>query len=175
MAFCSSRLEPNIHTGHWGETLTSPYHRPISSVLLTAAHSRELWLRGTFPDKALWWLLPKNVTSLWSFALFNQCTVRRTNTFKYLGSVPSSARLILRQTSPNQSNQARSVKERRRKEIKENKGLNYHSPNILYVQAPWEKRRWNICKPVIQLWNNFLKSVVPLLLVFFFNSLALLL
>lgn len=58
--------------------------------------------KGTFTDKALWWLLPKSVTSLWTFALHNKCTVRSTHRhtskhmLNYLGSVPLSASLNLR-------------------------------------------------------------------------------
>lgn len=141
MAFCSSRLEPNIHTDHWGATLTFPYHRAISAVSWTAAHSRGLRLRGTFPDKALWWALPKSVIFLWSFALFNMCMLwhtqkhTSTHTLNYLGNVPLSASLTLCQSGPEQL-------------------LSKHFKCSVAVT-----RKLMICKPTIWLWNISLKLV----------------
>lgn len=110
MAFCSSRLEPNIHTDHWRATLTFPYLRAISAESLTAAHSRELWLRGTFPDKRfddrcqslshLSDLLP-------SLTCVQSDVHTTTHTLNYLGIVPLSASLTLRQSGPNKSSQER--------------------------------------------------------------------
>lgn len=50
------------HTDHWEETLTFPYHTLIYAILQAAAHSQGLCFRGTFPDKALWWLQSRGLS-----------------------------------------------------------------------------------------------------------------
>ncbi len=161
MAFCSSRLEPNTHTDQWGTTLTFPYHGAISAVSLTAAHSRGLWPRGTFPDKVLWWLLPKSVTFLWSFAFFNMRTITRPHkytckhTLNYLSSVPLNASLTLHQLGPNKPSQAGG-----RKAVEEGEEKRPKQLFSKHFTSPWQERQWNmICISTIQLWNILLKWV----------------